>query len=165
MANNKAIEYEFVNDCERLKDLMNNTFDEFFWEDLLSQDDSIQNALSEGHEFILFTQEKKPCALVNMGGPFFGDEDSKEIYQLDVEDNNFGRGEGVGGKVVELLKTQIYPDKRLYGYSVSESAKFWVKHASKVDEDILQMFKDAHIEDGYEEDELYCCEGLMLFWL
>lgn len=161
---NSPINYEFIKDAKRIKELIEEHFDDCFWEDLLTGD-NLKNELDEGHEFILFSQDEEPCALVNMGSSFEDVANSKEICQIDVEDNIFGRGYGIGSRIVEILKNTIYSGINLYGYSVSQSAKFWAKHASKLDEDILSMFKEAHVEDGYEEDELYECEGLMLFWL
>lgn len=156
------ITYRFLTDTEEIKELMEDIFDTPFWEYLL-EDNAIERCLSKKETFILFEIKNMPCGLALVSD--IQESNKREIYNLDVEDELFLRGNGLGKKIVKLLKEKIYPSENLYGYAVSESAKFWSRQASNYDYEVFNSMKEEHIQNGGKEDELFESEGLMYFSL
>lgn len=155
------ISYRFVTDVPEIRELMEDVFDTPFWEDVL-EGINVEERLEEGGEFIVFEIEGMPFGLVSLSN----EEDlEREIYQFDIEDFVFGRGNGLGSKVIHLLKHKIYKDETLVGYSVSEAAKFWARNASSYDEEAYDDMKEEYLRNGGEEDELFEVNGLVYFEL
>lgn len=156
------ITYRFLADVEEIKELMEDIFDEPFWEYLL-KDGAIEKCLSDKEVFILFEIKNMPCGLALVSD--FEEGNKRQIYNLDVEDWLFGRENGLGAKIVKLLKEEIYPSENLYGYAVSEAVKFWSRQTNDYDYEVFNSMKEEHIQNGGQEDELFESEGLMYFSL
>lgn len=104
-----------------------------------------------------------PCALAHVSR--LNEENKREIYALDVEYRKIERSNGVGSIVVKILRDTIYPQNKLWGYSVSEASRFWVRHASSYDKVIFKMYQDGHAKSDYDEWDLYDSPELMYFCL
>ena len=154
--------YRFLKEIKEIKELMEDIFDTPFWECFL-EDNAIEKCLSKKETFVLFEIKNMPCGLALVSD--IQESNKREIYNLDVEDELFLRGNGLGEKIVKLLKEKIYPSENLYGYAVSESAKFWSRQASSYDHKVFNSMKEEHIQNGGKEDELFESEGLMYFSL
>ena len=153
--------YRFLTNISEIRELMEDVFDTPFWEDVL-ENNIIEERLREGGDFIVFEIKEIPFGLVSLSSE---EDEEREIYQFDIEDFLFGRNNGLGEKVVDLLRCKIYSDEMLFGYAVSESVKFWSRHADLYDAEVYESMKEEHIADGGEEDELFEVEGLMYFEL
>lgn len=160
--NISEIKYRILTEAQEVEELMVDIFDEFFWKDYIGND-SIKESMLNKESFILFEIKGIPCALALISD--IQEYSKRELYQLDVEDYIFERGNGIGPKVVELLNEHIYPNEKIYGYAVSEAAKFWSRIANNYDHDIFESMREEHLENGGEEDELFECDGLMYFSL
>ncbi|MBQ8997115.1 MAG: hypothetical protein IJ086_15280 [Clostridium sp.] len=156
------ITHRFLTDTDEILELMNNIFDEWFWQDMLSKN-AIERSLKNKESFILFEIENMPCALALVSDS--NDNSERELYQLDIEDYLFERGNGLGEKIVNILREHIYPTDNIYGYSVSEAAKFWARISTNYDPDVFNSMRKEHLENGGEENELFESEGLMYFSL
>lgn len=154
------ITYRFIKNPQEILELMNDIFDTPFWEHVLSED-SINECIAQGETFILFQIYGLPCALALVSD--IQEDGKREVYQLDVEDELFLRGNGIGEKVVKILRDDIYPNEKLYGYAVSEAIKFWSRQARYYDREIFIDMEKEHFENGGSEEELYESEGLMYF--
>lgn len=160
--NISEIKYRILTEAQEVEELMVGIFDEPFWESYIGNG-CIERSISNKESFILFEIKGIPCALALISD--IKECSERELYQLDVEDCIFGRSNGLGSKIVKLLNEHIYPNEKIYGYAVSEAAKFWSRVASNYDSDIFESMKQEHLENGGEEDELFECEGLMYFSL
>lgn len=154
------ITYRFLTNPKEIVELIEDIFDTPFWEDTLNEK-AIEKCLSKKETFILFEIYGMPCALALVSD--VQHDNTRELYQLDVEDSLFLRGNGIGKKVVKILRDDIYPNEQLYGYAVSESIKFWSRQANYYDREIFESMKREHFENGGSEEELYESEGLMYF--
>lgn len=158
------ISYRVLTDIEEATELILDIFDTPFWEYYLLEDNMLTEHIFKNDTFILFELENMPCGLALLSGKN-DDDNSIELCNLDIEDFLFLRGNGLGSKIVKLLNENIYPDKTIYGYAVSESSKFWARESKSYDEDIFESMRIEHLENGGEEDELFESEGLMYFSL
>ena len=161
--NYTQISYRVLTDISEAEELIFDIFDTPFWEHYLLEDDTLSEHVFNNDMFILFEIENMPCGLALLSDNSY--DDKIELCNLDIEDFIFLRGNGLGSKIVKLLKEDIYPDKKIYGYAVSQSAKFWARESKFYDEDIFESMKLEHLENGGEEDELFESEGLMYFSL
>lgn len=156
------ITYRFIVDSSEIVELIEDIFDECFWEYLLIED-AVKECFENNETFVLFEIDSMPCALALISD--IKDDSKRELYQLDVEDYLFERSNGIGSKVVKLLNEKIYHNEEIYGYSVSQAAKFWSRNANNYDHEVFNSMREEHLENGGEKDELFDCEGLMYFCL
>lgn len=152
------IKYEIIESTDAIKNLVDTFFDDIFIANDLDSLDVIESHVNDGCDFILFSLDTIPCALVLIGAK---DGYRREIILIEVSDKNDLRSLGIGRYVVNVLKNEIYPDVTLIGYSVPEASTFWTKVAKDYDGEMYSW-----IQDGYDEDEEeYTNYGLMRFEL
>lgn len=152
------IKYEIIESTDAIKNLVDTFFDDIFIANDLDSLDVIESHVNDGCDFILFSLDTIPCALVLIGAK---DGCRREIILIEVSDKNDLRSLGIGRYVVNVLKNEIYPDVTLIGYSVPEASTFWTKVAKDYDGEMYSW-----IQDGYDEDEEeYTNYGLMRFEL
>lgn len=158
------ISYRILTDIEETTELILDIFDTPFWDHYLLEDDTLAERVFKDDIFILFELDNMPCGLALLSTNY-NNNNTIELCNLDIEDFLFLRGNGLGSKIVKLLNENIYPDKTIYGYAVSESSKFWARESKYYDKDVFESMRTEHLENGGDEDELFESEGLMYFSL
>lgn len=152
------IEYEVIKRAETIKEFVDDYFYDIFGENDLDSLDTIESYVNDGCDFILFSLDTMPCALVLIGAK---EECRREIILIEVSDKRDLRNLGIGRYVINALKNEIYPNITLFGYSVPAATTFWAKVANDYDKEMYNW-----IQEGYDEDEEeYTYHGLMKFVL
>lgn len=151
------LKHRFLESFNEVVTYINVYFDNFFWNDLMNED-LFDSYIESGWRFVLFEDKSLPVSLLAFKSHTNSDsvqllEGKYEILLFEVSDRTCGKDRGIGEEVIKYFKDNIAADKDICGYSLAQSARFWKKVSTEVDEEVY----------SYLEEKGFDGEAMMFF--